>query len=182
GITHDFLVTIRNKVSLQKDEWNNSIVVFMIKEDLDSITEGALDLSKKGAPFHTASLRKNLKHILENSQNNLEDYEKRILDFIVKNKFDDEFVKYTLMDFEAVFSIIEQGKIAEEDYYNLGVFKDKQLKSFKGKQVEARLEENKQLFDSVQAIHDRGNVKEQLEEKFAGKTINDLTSDEWYNT
>lgn len=182
GITHDFLVTIRNKVSLQKDEWNNSIVVFMIKEDLDSITGGALDLSKKGAPFHTASLRKNLKHILENSQNNLEDYEKRILDFIVKNKFDDEFVKYTLMDFEAVFSIIEQGKIAEEDYYNLGVFKDKQLKSFKGKQVEARLEENKQLFDSVQAIHDRGNVKEQLEEKFAGKTINDLTSDEWYNT
>ncbi|PTG50005.1 hypothetical protein BU679_11445, partial [Staphylococcus chromogenes] len=25
GITHDFLVTVRNKVSLQENEWNNSI-------------------------------------------------------------------------------------------------------------------------------------------------------------
>lgn len=182
GITHDFLVTIRNKVSLQKYEWSDSVVVFMIKEDLDSITGGALDLSKKGAPFHTASLRKNLKHILKDSQNNLQDFEKSILNFIVKNKFDDELVKYTLMDFEAVFSIIEQGKIADEDYYNLGIFKDKQLKSFKGTQVNERLEENKQLFDSVQSIHDRGNVKEQIEEKFAGKTVSDLTSNEWYET
>lgn len=182
GITHDFLVTIRNKVSLQKDEWSNSIVVFMIKEDLDSITGGALDLSKKGAPFHTASLRKNLNHILENNHNNLEEYEKSILDFVVKNKFGDEFVKYTLMDFEAVFSIIEQGQIIDQDYYNLGIFKDKQLKSFKGTQVEKRLEENKQLFDSVQSIHDRGNVKEQIEEKFAGNTTNYLTSNNWYDT
>lgn len=58
GVTHDFLVTIRNKVSLQKDEWENSVVVFIIKDDLDSITGGAFDLAKQGAPFHTNSLRK----------------------------------------------------------------------------------------------------------------------------
>ena len=77
GITHDFLVTIRNKVSLQKNEWKNSIVVFMIKEDLDSITGGAFDLSKKGAPFHTSSLRNNLFSILTNKNNNITNFNKK---------------------------------------------------------------------------------------------------------
>ena len=64
-VTHDFLVTIRNKVSLQKAEWKNTAVVFVVKENLDSITNGASSLSKQGSPFHTNQLKRNLKDILE---------------------------------------------------------------------------------------------------------------------
>src|SRR5699024_1361455 len=37
-ITHDFLVTLRNKISNQEGIWNNKSIVFLINEDLDSIT------------------------------------------------------------------------------------------------------------------------------------------------
>lgn len=182
GITHDFLVTIRNKVSLQKDEWKNSIVVFMIKEDLDSITGGAFDLSKKGAPFHTSSLRNNLFSILTNKNNNIKKHEAKILNFIVKRNFDDELIRYTLMDFEAVFSIIEQGEITTNDYINLGIFKDKQVETYQDKDIEKRLEVNKNLFDLIQSIHDRGNVKEQIEDRFDGKAVNNLIKENWQET
>ncbi|MDW4069913.1 DUF87 domain-containing protein [Staphylococcus saprophyticus] len=182
GVTHDFLVTIRNKISLQKNEWANSIAVFMIKEDLDSITGGAFDLSKQGAPFNNSSLRKNLTNILDSSTNNLSTHESSILKFIVSKNFEDELVKYTLMDFESVFSIIEQGEILDNDYLNLGIFKDKQIATYTDKEIKRRLEENKDLFDIVQSIHDRGNVKDQIEDKFDGKIVSNLVKPDWPET
>ncbi|WP_039067876.1 DUF87 domain-containing protein [Staphylococcus shinii] len=182
GVTHDFLVTIRNKVSLQKNEWKDSIAVFIIKEDLDSITGGAFDLSKQGAPFNNSSLRKNLAKILDSSENNLSSPESTILKFIVSKNFEDELVKYTLMDFESVFSIIEQGEIADDDYLNLGIFKDKQIGTYTDKEIKKRLEENKTLFDTVQSIHDRGNAKEQIEEKFDGNIVTKLVNHDWPET
>lgn len=182
GITHDFLVTIRNKISLQKEEWKNSIVVFMIKEDLDSITGGAFDLSKKGAPFHTSSLKNNLTKILKKTKNNLASYESSIINFIVSKNFEDDLVKYTLMDFESVYSIIEQGEILDNDYLNLGLFKDKQLDTYTDKEITKRLEENKELFETVQSIHDRGNIEEQIQDKFDGNVGIKLQKDNWYES
>lgn len=84
GVTNDFLVTIRNKVSLQKGEWENSVVIFLMKEDLDSITGGSLDLSKKGAPFHTNSLKQNLDKIVNKENHSLEKHESEILKFVIE--------------------------------------------------------------------------------------------------
>ncbi|WP_281191982.1 hypothetical protein [Staphylococcus felis] len=182
GVTHDFLVTVRNRVSLQKDEWANSLAIFLIKEDLDSITGGAFDLSKKGAPFHSNSLRNKLSNILNDKNQSLSKHEKEILDFIVERNFDDELVRYTLMDFEAIYSIIEKGEIQDEDYLNLGIFKDKQIHTYNNNDVNKRLEENKQLFETIQAIHERGNIKEDIQEKFNGKAVKSLVKDNWYET
>lgn len=182
GITHDFLVTVRNKVSLQENEWNNSIAIFFIKEDLDSITGGAFNLSKRGAPFHNKSLRANLANILKKEKEKLGEEEVEILKFVVDKNFEDDLIKYALMDFEAIYSIIEQGYISSEDYFKLGLFKDKQINTYSEKEIAKRLEENKQLFDTVQSIHDRGNVKEEIKEKFEGKTVEKLEKDQWYQT
>src|SRR5699024_1707392 len=176
-VTHDFLVTIRNKVSLQKDEWENSVVVFIIKDDLDSITGGAFDLAKQGAPFNTNSLRKNLIRILRSKNTKLEPYEKTIMNYVVENRFIDDLVKYTLMDFEAVYSIIEQGEIKEEDYINLGLFKYEQISTYPEKDAKRRLNENKELFDMISSFHDRGNAKESIENIFEGnQTVSKLSS------
>lgn len=102
----------------------------MMKEDLDSITGGALDLSKKVRLFHPNSLKQNLDKIVNKEYHNLEKHESEILKFVIERKFSDELVKYTLLDFEAVFSIIQQGEIKKFDYLNLGLFEDKQLKSY----------------------------------------------------
>lgn len=181
GVKNDFLVTIRNKVSLQENEWKNSIVIFVISEDLDSITGGAFDLAKQGAPFHTRTLRNDLKKQVSNRKSQLEDHEKIVMEFVINNTFDDELVKYTLMDFEAVFSIIEQGKIDKENYFQLGLFEDKQIGTFSNKEIKNRLEKNKELFDDVNYFHDRGNPKEGLEENFDNeKVVNSLSKDDWY--
>ncbi|MGX0142209.1 helicase HerA domain-containing protein [Staphylococcus hominis] len=182
GITSDFLVTIRNKVSLQKGQWHNSIVIFMMKEDLDSITGGALDLSKKGAPFHPNSLKQNLDKIVNKEYHNLEKHESEILKFVIERKFSDELVKYTLLDFEAVFSIIQQGEIKKFDYLNLGLFEDKQLKSYSNssKDIKKRLDENSDLFELVSSIHDRGNIDEDVEEKFGDNAPSKIKKNNWY--
>ncbi|BGE81373.1 helicase HerA domain-containing protein [Staphylococcus petrasii] len=182
GVTNDFLVTIRNKVSLQKGEWEDSVVIFLMKEDLDSITGGSLDLSKKGAPFHTNSLKQNLDKIVNKENHNLEKHESEILKFVIERKFSDELVKYTLLDFESVFSIIQQGEINKEDYLKLELFEDKQLKSFSNstKNIKNRLIENSDLFETVSAIHDRGNIKEDIEEKFGESAPTKLVKDNWY--
>ncbi|WP_281200555.1 hypothetical protein [Staphylococcus schleiferi] len=182
GITHDFLVTVRNKVSLQEDEWANSIAIFFIKDDLDSITGGAFNLSKRGAPFHNKSLRTNLANILKKESDKLGDEEVEILKFVVDKNFDDELVRYALIDFEAVYSIIEQGFISKDDYFRLGLFKDKQINTYKDKEIFKRLEENRQLFDVVQSIHERGTTKEEIKEKFEGNAIKSLEKDQWYET
>lgn len=188
-VTHDFLVTIRNKVSLQKAEWKNTAVVFVVKENLDSITNGASSLSKQGSPFHTNQLKRNLKDILEDrhqvdTMKKLSLEEKRVLDFIVENNFDDEFANYTLMDFESVFSILEQGEITDEDYYQLGLFKDNSLSSFSGNEMKNRLKENKQMFEEISGYHDRGNAKERIEDNFAGdSTVKSLSHEKkWQDT
>lgn len=182
GVTNDFLVTIRNKVSLQKGEWENSVVIFLMKEDLDSITGGSLDLSKKGAPFHTNSLKQNLDKIVNKENHSLEKHESEILKFVIERKFSDELVKYTLLDFESVFSIIQQGEIKKEDYLKLELFEDKQLKSFSNstKDIKNRLIENSDLFETVSVIHDRGNIKEDIEEKFGVSAPPKLVKDNWY--
>ncbi|MBT2815303.1 helicase HerA domain-containing protein [Staphylococcus coagulans] len=182
GITHDFLVTVRNKVSLQEDEWANSIAIFFIKDDLDSITGGAFNLSKRGAPFHNKSLRTNLANILKKESDKLGDEEVEILKFVVDKNFDDELVRYALIDFEAVYSIIEQGFISKDDYFRLGLFKDKQINTYKDKEIFKRLEENRQLFDVVQSIHERGTTKEEIKGKFEGNAIKSLEKEQWYET
>lgn len=189
NVTHDFLVTIRNKVSLQKHEWKDTAVVFVVKENLDSIANGASSLSKQGSPFHTAQLKKNLLDIL-NEKHDLKSIkklsveEKRVLEFIVDHNFNDEFASYTLMDFEAVFSILEQGEITDNDYFQLGLFQDNSLASYTGNDIRKRLEENKRLFEEVSGYHDRGNAKERIEDNFAGTTtVSNLSNEaKWQET
>ena len=180
-ISHDFLVTIRNRVSLQAGEWKDTAVIFMITEDLDSITNGSFDLSKQGAPFHTKSLASQLKTEINNKESSLSESDQRVMRFVVENNFSDEFVRYTLMDFESVFSIIEQAEITARDYNQLGLFNDKQIHTYLENEANKRLEENKELFQTISSYHDRGNPKELIEEQYEGTSIvNDLSGDKWH--
>src|SRR5699024_7325484 len=69
-VTHDFLVTVRNKVSNQEGIWKNKSVVFLINEDLDSITGGSFSLSKQGAPFHQDTLKEKIKSLVTSKDPN----------------------------------------------------------------------------------------------------------------
>lgn len=186
GITHDFLVTLRNKVSNQDDIWKNKSVVFIINEDLDSITGGSFDLSKQGAPFHQTTLRDKIKTLIEDTSkvNSLGNVEKEVLSYILDTKFVDEFVRYTLMDFEGIYSIYQKQSITDDDYKNLELFKDKQLGSFSHKNdIRKRLEKNKELYNDVQLYHTQGDVKQKLQNDYENTNIiSQLSSEKWQDT
>lgn len=185
-ITHDFLVTLRNKVSNQEDIWKNKSVVFVINKDLDSITGGSFDLSKQGAPFHQTTLRDKIKTLIKDNSkvNSLGDVEKEVLSYILDTKFDDEFVRYTLMDFEGIYSIYQKQSITDDDYKNLELFQDKQLKSFSNsKDIRKRLEKNKDLYNDVQLYHTQGDVKQKLQNDYESPSlIRQLSSNTWPET
>lgn len=182
-ITHDFLVTLRNKVSNQENIWKNKSVVFVINEDLDSITGGSFDLSKQGAPFHQTTLRDKIKILIKDTSkvNSLGSVEKEVLSYILDTRFDDEFVRYTLMDFEGIYSIYQKQSITDDDYKNLELFKDKQLSSFSHKNdVRKRLEKNKELYNDVQLYHTQGDVKQKLQNDYESTSvISQLSSKQW---
>lgn len=185
-ITHDFLVTLRNKVSNQEDIWKNKSVVFVINEDLDSITGGSFDLSKQGAPFHQTTLKDKIKKLIKDTSelNSLGSVEKEVLSYILDTRFDDEFVRYTLMDFEGIYSIYQKQSITDDDYKNLELFKDKQLSSFSHKNdVRKRLEKNKELYNDVQLYHTQGDVKQKLKNDYESTSIiSQLSSKKWQDT
>lgn len=185
-ITHDFLVTLRNKVSNQDDIWKNKSVVFVINEDLDSITGGSFDLSKQGAPFHQTTLRDKIKTLIKDTSkvNSLGSIEKEVLSYILDTRFVDEFVRYTLMDFEGIYSIYQKQSITDDDYKNLELFKDKQLGSFSHKNdIRKRLEKNKELYNDVQLYHTQGDVKQKLQNDYEStNVINQLSSKKWQDT
>src|SRR5699024_5967699 len=152
---------------------------------LDSITGGSYDLSKEGAPFHQTTLKNKIDRLIQDdsSKKSLGLVEREVLSFILANRFDDEFIRYTLMDFEGIYSIYQQQNITDEDYRNLELFKDKSLKSFStSSEIKNRLKDNSDFFNKVQLCHSQGNL-EQLENVFESPTVlKDLKSDNWQDT
>jgi DNA phosphorothioation-dependent restriction protein DptH len=180
-VTPDFLVTLRNLVGEQKEEFNNTALLSIVSEQLDSIQGGSSDLQKEGMPLHINSIFANLKLKIENSV--LDKVDQIILmdnlDNLIKEQ---SFQQITLFDFEDIFKTLERGSIEDQEYHKFGIFKDPDLATFKGKEQRDRLNENRELYDFVRRVHDFGLGNEELEKMFSPKGASDLNDDDWTNT
>lgn len=177
-VTPDFLVTLRNLVGEQKDEWEDTSLISIVSEQLDSIQGGSSDLQKEGMPLHPQSLFKSLKQEIDNSV--LEKVDKIILlDNLANLMKEQPYQKITFFEFEDIFSTLEKGYIAEHEYYKFGLFKDPDLASFSGNEQKKRIDLNRELFGYVKRVHDYGLEKEELENKFSPSGVNELEKEDW---
>jgi DNA phosphorothioation-dependent restriction protein DptH len=178
NVKPDFLVTLRNLIGEQKDEWENTALISIVSEQLDSIQGGSSDLQKEGMPLHPNSLFENLKTDIEKSD--IPRVDKIILIDNLKNLMKEQaFQHITFFEFEDIFITLQKGAIEDKDYHKFGMFKDPELDKFKGKEQEKRLSENRDLFDFVKKVHDFGLGDEEFEKKFLPEHTREIKDVEW---
>lgn len=181
NVKADFLVTLRNQVGEQKNEWTKTALLSIVSEQLDSIEGGSSNLQKEGMPLHPNSLLKQLKNDIDKS--NLTKTVQIILQDNLKHLMEDQYLQQvTLLDFEEIFKVLSKGKLNDDDYQKFGLFRDEELATFKGKDLNERLEKNRELFDYVQKIHDFGSLEEDLDKKFSQKGVQELKTEQWPET
>ncbi|WP_036833811.1 DNA phosphorothioation-dependent restriction protein DptH [Pontibacillus litoralis] len=174
----DYLVTLRNKAGEQTDKWEKTALLSICDETLDSIRGGSSDLQKEGMPFHVKSIVSNLKEEIEKS--NLMKHEREVLDFHLDTKLKDIITQPSLFDFEEVLSLLHQEKIPKVVYSQLGLFYDGNLSEYTNRNaVNKRLEENADLYERVQHIHEYENLDQQLEKLFDDKGVKKLKREDW---
>ncbi|MDX5476213.1 MAG: DNA phosphorothioation-dependent restriction protein DptH [Bacillaceae bacterium] len=174
----DFLVTLRNLVGEQKDKWENTALLSIVSEQLDSIQGGSSDLQKEGMPLHPNSIFSNLKNEIENSV--LDKVDQIILIDNLNNLMEEQFYQQiTFFEFEEIFSTLQKGYINDKEYYKFGIFKDPDLDKFKGREQKERLRKNREFFDQVRKIHDYGLDPSELESKFSSDGVKQLMNEGW---
>ncbi|MEH7158959.1 DNA phosphorothioation-dependent restriction protein DptH [Neobacillus drentensis] len=178
NVKPDFLVTLRNLIGEQKGVWENTALISVVSDQLDSIQGGSSDLQKEGMPLHPNSLFENLKNDIEDSQ--VPKVDKIILIDNLKNLMKEQaFQHITFFEFEDIFITLQKGAIEDSDYHKFGMFKDPELDKFKGKEQEKRLFENRELFEFVKKVHDFGLGDEEFEKKFLPEHTREIKDDEW---
>lgn len=177
NVTPDFLVTLRNKVGEQKGEWENTALLSICHETLDSIRGGSSDVQKEGMPLHVKSITKKLEEEIDKSE--LNKAEKEVAKYYLKQKLDDMVLQPELFDFAEVLGLLSQGSITKKDYRNLSLFYDEKLDQFTATQIRKRLEENNNLFKRVQHIHEYENLDQHLERSFDDRGVSKLKKDDW---
>src|SRR5690606_18934830 len=106
NVKPDFLVTLRNAVGEQLGVWENTSLISIVHEQLDSISGGSSDLQKEGMPLHPQSLFKSLKTEIENSS--LRKVDKIVLLDNLSNLMQEQsFLQVTLFEFEDIFTTLE---------------------------------------------------------------------------
>ncbi|WP_071394234.1 hypothetical protein [Bacillus tuaregi] len=181
-ITPDFLVTIRNLVSEQEDQWEHTSIIFISHLSLDSIQGGSKNLQQKGMPFNIQSITDYIKNELDYNDN-LSTAEKEIIHFHLDKKLEDIVIQTSLWDYADVIALINKGNIDEQDYKALYLFPDKELGKgsyIKPSDIRKRLDENNRLFELVQRIHDYETLDTELEKSFDEKMIPKLKRENWF--
>lgn len=177
-VSVDYLVTLRNQVTTQEDIWNNTALLLICYDTIDSIYDGMRNLEKEDMPLNINTIKDNLKDEIDSSKT-LSKVDKAVSKFYLDKKVEDIF-QTTLWDYEDILSIINKGEIEEADYKNLGLFPDSVLDTYKTtKQKENRLQENAEHFEYVTLSDQYENKQDRLEQRYSSTGVNLLMRDDW---
>ncbi|MGG1192869.1 DNA phosphorothioation-dependent restriction protein DptH [Solibacillus isronensis] len=178
GVLTDYLALIRNLVSDQQPGWENTALISIVSEQLDTIPGGSLDVQSEGMPLHITSLSQNLHDKLLNS--NLSKAEKLILsDYLERIVNDHKLIKLSIFEFEEILATLYKGNIESEDYKKLGMFNDPDLETFTGKGLKNRIAENRELYEIVREANEYSNTEEQLQKYFTVDGASMMKKDDW---
>ena len=178
NVNMDYLVTLRNKVTSQEDVWENTALLVICNDAIDSIYSGMRNLEKDGMPFNVRAISENLEEEIEKSKT-LSITDKQIAKFSLSMQ-EDEMFQTTLWDYETILSIINKGFVSDKDLFELSLFKDEQLERNSPSKMDKRLKENYETFNEVKKFSQYGDKKEQLRKMFTDSGVSVLSKDDWY--
>ncbi|WP_176140596.1 DNA phosphorothioation-dependent restriction protein DptH [Halobacillus salinus] len=177
-VTNDFLVTLRNRVGDQVESWKGKALLSVITDELDSISGGSISLQSEGMPLHPKELSKSIKTKI---QEQLSDSTDRIVLSNYLSQIDEErLVQFTTFyDYREVIEIAYNGRLSSDDYKNLGMFKDEQLSNSKGKNLEGRLNKNKELYSKIEKLNELNQDDSEYERFFLDRDIPKIKKEDW---
>ncbi|QHT48493.1 DNA phosphorothioation-dependent restriction protein DptH [Bacillus sp. SB49] len=177
-VTNDFLVTLRNRVGDQVDNWQGKALLSIISDDLDSISGGSVSLQSEGMPLHPDVLSETLR---ENIQEGVSDSTDQIVLTSYLSQIDQErIVQFTTFyDYKELIEIINRKKLSKQDYQNLGMFRDEQLSKSKGNNLDERLNKNKELYLKLEQLNELNQEDEEFARFFLDKDIPKLKKENW---
>ncbi|MBU5310513.1 DNA phosphorothioation-dependent restriction protein DptH [Tissierella carlieri] len=176
-IQPDFLTRLRNLVGVEPG-YEDKAILFIHNTNLDSIIGGTESFSKEGMPFHINSIKEDIKTKLLISE--FTEVDKAIISLDLERKQKDLFGdNISIFEYRDLLEIINGTCIEKDQYKNFGLFYDSELKSFKGKKLKDRIENNAIYYSRVDDIHNYGNPEIQLERYFDEKGIEKLKGEGW---
>lgn len=192
--TIDFLVTLRNEMSEQLGQWENTALIFLCNTLNDSIKGGSRDLTNEGLPLHVSQIVGNLDELMSRSR--LTAAEKAVTKHYLKRRESEHRIENSsFLDFEDMLTLVNKGRIDSSDYQNLHYFPDTELDNLIQQQdalaqesgkwkmlqrsIDNRLLENTLQHEEVERLRSLGNPKEKLEEQF-DKGGSKLDKDNWF--
>ena len=176
NVTNAYLVTIRNASNVQTGNWKDKALLILCEEGNDSIKSGCCNLKNEGMPFNIKSIASNLNNDI--SESNLCNADKYVAEYCVNKKYRDEYIS-SIWDYADILSIINKGKIEDDDYEKFGLFRDNSLDTYTKSARDKRLKENQHLHDLVEKYQDYDDKKDQLEKFFGEDGAKELSKDNW---
>ncbi len=164
-ITDDFFTSLRNNDLTE----NRFPILILTHSTIDSITSGTADLSAKGMPFHAETLIKGLSRNIQETPFCL--YDKTLLETQLKEHVNDRFSeKSSLLVYSDVITLVNKGRLDQDDYYALGYFPDENFFKYNKKDIEENLKENRNYFELIDRAIKFKNFS-QIEELFNPKFV-----------
>ena len=174
--TNDYLVTLRNQVVNQENEWENKALLILCTDNIDSIKGGMSNLQKEGMPLYMGTIAENLEDDVESSELNNEN--KSIVSYYIRKKAEEysEMIssKTTLEDYKDVLGVINEGSINEDNLKKLGFFPDKKLKNLSPSKMNKRIKKNYNIFNKVSNINQYENNEKELSKLFSETGVKEL--------
>ncbi|MBY0099450.1 DNA phosphorothioation-dependent restriction protein DptH [Mesobacillus maritimus] len=190
----DFLVTLRNEMSEQKGDWENTSLILLCNTLNDSIRGGSRDLTGEGLPLHVSNIAGNLDQLLLESD--LDAIERKIAShYLNRRESEHQLEISSFLDFEDVLALVNKGTLEHEDYLSLQYFHDSGLEDLVREQevhsigsakwnqlekkIDKKLTENNSEHEEIERIRSLGNPKEKLEEAY-DKGGTKLNREDWF--
>lgn len=192
--SEDFLVTLRNEMSKQLNQWENTSLVLLCDIVKDSILGGSISLTNEGLPLHIKQIVKYFDQLLLKSNLSVSE-RKLIAHYLKKRESGQRIENSSFLDFKEILALVEKNSLIKEDYRSLHYFEDSDLISMISQQenevfesgkwnqlqrkIEKRLDENNRKHEEIERILTLGNSKEKLEDLYdnGAKSLND---EDWY--
>ena len=87
-VSLDYLVTLRNQVTTQEGVWENSALLLICYDTIDSIYDGMRNLEKEDMPLNINTIKNNLKDEIDSSKT-LSKEDKEVSKFYLDKKIED---------------------------------------------------------------------------------------------
>ncbi|MBY8961808.1 DNA phosphorothioation-dependent restriction protein DptH [Flavobacterium sp. D11R37] len=179
--TEDYFTMLRNNCSDQVAGFENTALLFLYSQKLDSISGGSGNLEKEGMPLHYVNFRSRLESDISKSKQ-LQYHEKEVLKEVLHYKTRSVLEdNNSVFDYEGVVNLFLKGTIKHSDYCVVGLFPHEELSS-KGNAIADDIRSNYRLYEKIENIFLDGEPETDLREFLPDNAVSRLIKEDWKQT